>query len=757
EFSADFIEKQDWLDDDLKKNIKSVVSAHHGGAIQSEELRIISEQVIRADKLSVASEREPASTNDKAVVNMPLASIFSEITLENRRDDQLKMNHDLLSFPQTDIKNLNPFYPTAEEKLKIDHKKYKKVKNAMENDLKHIRGFSKDDINSIYYILQKHLKFVPSAAFKALPDIPLFDHLKVTAALALCIFRNPKEYKPFKIILGDLSGIQDFIFYHFAGAGNIADKSATRRLRGRSLLINLIVDSTVKYITEQLNLYDFCVMWKSGGLFLIIAPNIKGTDQKLHDINKEINTFLSKQLGRLYVYIVHENVREHDIIQFSETLERIYDKMNDNKQRKFVDFLKEDDFFFKSPCNIKRGCIICGIHDVEQQNEIKCETCRAIEDLGHASVKNNKYLLRSVLKSTKNVPGTMKEPDFQFIYGNTKIAYKFSNKPTESDDNDIDCFTINRFEITAHGKTRGYFLMGNHVPKFKDHIVDLSNLIIINENLEDRIIESSNENHDEKDSKKSKLALFKSDIDNLGIIFSRGIHINKSISRIVNLSFMLDLFFSVEINAIARKNNIYIVFSGGDDLTVAGRYDEIVQFSLELKERFNKWVGNNPFIHNSGGIIIIDEKFPLRRAILLAEEELEKSKDFNIKQNIKNADFKTMKNAITIFNFTMQWNEYQEQVKLAKEFHSLQKLEKIPADFSHYLLNLHKVNPYQDKTPKKNSIFVIPKPHLKYYLTKRWKDKNELNDMVNKISRKNTFVNIPVAVSLWCLDRKYKN
>ncbi len=87
---------------------------------------------------------------------------------------------------------------------------------------------------------------------------------------------------------------------------------------------------------------------------------------------------------------------------------------------------------------------------------------------------------------------------------------------------------------------------------------------------------------------------------------------------------------------------IYIDYSGGDDLLVIGPYDDVILFSQELRYQFSQWTCENPSITLSGGINIINPKFPIGKAIDLAEEYLESSKTSG-------------KNKLTLFGEVVNW------------------------------------------------------------------------------------------------------
>ena len=88
----------------------------------------------------------------------------------------------------------------------------------------------------------------------------------------------------------------------------------------------------------------------------------------------------------------------------------------------------------------------------------------------------------------------------------------------------------------------------------------------------------------------------------------------KSFAAYSTLSFLLDYFFSGYLNTIRNsadfKNDVNIIYSGGDDVFAVGRWDKLISFAHKIRLEFERFVGR-PDISISGGIAIVGEKFPI--------------------------------------------------------------------------------------------------------------------------------------------------
>ncbi|GEM_PF-3953012 len=167
------------------------------------------------------------------------------------------------------------------------------------------------------------------------------------------------------------------------------------------------------------------------------------------------------------------------------------------------------------------------------------------------------------------------------------------------------------------------------------------------------------------------LGVLKMDVDNLGEHFKECININEF--RIKSSFF--NKFFKSGVESIRvsdmdnnseflRKfeDNIYTVFSGGDDCFFIGGWDAIVQFANNVKNKFDHEIGKNDILKGitiSAGILIIDPKTPVVQIGRLAEEALSKAKS----RIVNNA---RVKNSICIMNEIFTWTDYKELLEHTK-------------------------------------------------------------------------------------------
>ena len=168
------------------------------------------------------------------------------------------------------------------------------------------------------------------------------------------------------------------------------------------------------------------------------------------------------------------------------------------------------------------------------------------------------------------------------------------------------------------------------------------------------------------------LGVLRADVDNLGLLFSRGTGTRRSLSRMAMLSRMMDLFFSGWVHHTLehppdgkRYDHIYTVYAGGDDLCLVGPWDVVIDFSHYLAEKFAEYVGYNPNVTLSAAITVTKPKYPISTAAQQAGEWLDhRAKDAG-------------RNRLHLFGVTVRWRDlpdYDETLSVALA-EDLKKLE----------------------------------------------------------------------------------
>lgn len=757
-WSAGFIDEyipEKLLKEGSKRIIGNIVISHHNPQIlEYKDCSNILDIVIDSDKIS-AAEREKREMEEKGDPEKEF--LFSPFCNVSAGDKVNKVYYPLLPLIEEHIAMLYP--KPKEEIMQIPKRGYKDIWNQFEEEIKKLNTFDlnfTDYVNSLNYLLFKYLRFMPSAAYVDIPDIPLYDHLKTSAAIALCKYRTENKNRPYLLIEGDISGIQNFIFYAQKPM-QAAEKSA-KRLRGRSFFINLLIDAIVALILDELDLPEMNVLLQSGGHFIILAPNTEENIKKVRLVRKNANKYLYNEYGSiLYMAISYLQGSDEDIKDYSKFREKLGVETEKIKNRKFEELIDEL-FVKKSEEKVLREsdiCVVCGINKKERieiyEDEYKvCGKCYELFDLGNKIVDCG-YILRYFGDGG----------DFTIVIGDKKISYDFIKRSIKIRGDKPSLYRLNNFDfITEHKSMHGFRLIGIHVPFIKE------NNTIRTKTFDEITKPIRSKEH-------IKLAILKADVDNLGWIFSKGIKKElRSISRISTMSFLFDLFFSLYVNELAAKkkkkeHGCYIIFSGGDDLIVVGRFDEIIKFAKNLSKSFNEWVSTNSNITISVGIEIAHYKFPVKRLVEYAGDALEKSKSIDKCEKCGSEKVKKLNNILvckeckgksirkkdklTLFDRTLYWWEFENVLSVSETIEENE--DSLSSGILYQLFSIWcKSN---EKITSRKSIIVNPDPYVKYCLVRNWKgEKDEKFNELEKEIIKN-FKLMDVVVSLYSLLHRY--
>ena len=134
------------------------------------------------------------------------------------------------------------------------------------------------------------------------------------------------------------------------------------------------------------------------------------------------------------------------------------------------------------------------------------------------------------------------------------------------------------------------------------------------------------------------LGVLRMDVDNLG---SKFIHSDfDSMSQYKDFSGKLDKFFDSDkgnLHAIQEqyKEHLNIVYAGGDDIFVVGRWDKVIDFAETVREEFRVYCDKvlKSELSISGGIAIVHSKFPIAKAAELAGEAEDEAKKYRKEKN----------------------------------------------------------------------------------------------------------------------------
>lgn len=555
-------------------------------------------------------------------------------------------------------------------------------------------------------------------------DVSLYDHSKTTAALAVALWqyhhqnnletgeslKQGWETPKFLLVQGDFFGIQDFIF----ASGGETRKRAAKLLRGRSFYVSLLMECAALKIMDALDLPSTSQVTNAAGKFLIVAPNTPETIQKLEKVQHELNQwFIDHTFGQSGVGLAWLPAACNDFTQgkFSDLMKRLFEQLEKVKLHRF------------DLCSTQAPMVFDGFLDAFDNNKTVCAIdgrspgVVALEDkwisrLAADQIKVGQYLTsfkRLLITRDDLNHNTLKLPIFGLHVSFTKsedITGKFGQLAREA--NLLRAFDFSYPEEGQEILWKGYArrAINAWIPRFTKADFDTFDKYTDTDEIYEKAEgETKTLNHladedqwmDEKGDwiGISALMTLKGDVDNLGIIFQRGIGA-PSFAKMAALSRQMNAFFSIWLPYLCQKEfpNTYTVFAGGDDFFLIGPWRSTMKLAQRMQVEFKRYVGENPDVHFSAGLSITKPGLPINYLADMAEAALEAGK----KHNPEKKDIPP-KNAVTCFGHPASWEHFNDLLECAEQLNVMRKDFDLSTGYLYGLLNLVDLREGLEKNP----------------------------------------------------------
>ncbi|MBP3419950.1 MAG: type III-A CRISPR-associated protein Cas10/Csm1 [Marinifilaceae bacterium] len=542
------------------------------------------------------------------------------------------------------------------------------------------RSFSETFFNLLY----KYCSTIPASTIN-FPDVSLYDHLKTTAAIAVCLYdyqqeSNNKSKNPFLLIGADFSGIQTYIY-------QIVSKYAGKNLKGRSFYLRLLSDAIVRYLLKELDLYQANVIYNSGGGFYILAPNTLNVRTKLHKAIQEIEHRLFETHGTLlyvaldWIEMSRESLMHADGDSIGKVWGELFARRNKKKATKFSTLIQTKYASFFEPI-MYGGDAKCD--SITGEELLSDEEALHVGDLILKKITAEQITLGKKLRETNLIIVKYGDP-IEYLEKYTHIAplslgftYYILNRSEFENIKD-------RMKTSAEGVTI-LTLNGKKGDSDFIHSINGGNIVY---SLEfyggNELVDKSIPTFEEmcENSEFSRMGVLRMDVDNLGLIFQQGIPAERAtLSRYSALSRSFDYFFSGYINTIWQEiapRQTFIVYSGGDDLFIVGSWDKTIELAERIKDDFAAFACYNPAFSLSGGVAILSPSYPIMKGAEESAEEESKAKGHQCN------GYK--KSAISFMKMALNWDfEFNAVKHLKSNMVSLLKTKIMPKSFISKLL-----------------------------------------------------------------------
>ncbi|MEJ5224213.1 MAG: type III-A CRISPR-associated protein Cas10/Csm1 [Anaerolineales bacterium] len=505
-------------------------------------------------------------------------------------------------------------------------------------------------LEAMQALFSRYAWCVPAAYFNAVPDISLYDHSRMTAALAACLVDFPEaklrqiaqnaetdESEVALLVGGDISGVQAFIY-------TISSKGAAKMLRGRSFYLQLLTEAVLRFVLQRLGLPYTNVIYSGGGHFYLLAP-LSARDE-LPKIQAEVGKILYHQHGtQLYLVLGSASVPAKGFTagKLQDYWQKMHNQLTLAKNRRYAELGKALFDVFELPehgGNPDQTCSVCGDDsrgasnwdEWEGQSKI-CPLCRSFAETLGKDLPDARFLALKFGEPQTSVKKADTALDILGLFGMDVQFLKIADAEIEiAPGQQVVLWALDDPQNGNWPKTRIL------VPRWLRYTANRVPPLTFDE-LQQKC-----------ESGFQRLGVLRMDVDNLGHLFKDGLDNAFSLSRMAALSSQISLFFEGWLKRIVENkdwhNLVYTVYSGGDDLFLLAPWDKVPALAQKIVDDFAAYTAH-PGMHISGGMAFIDGKYPIYQAAEDAEEAEQLAKDNG-------------RNSFAFLNKAWKWNQFRE-------------------------------------------------------------------------------------------------
>jgi CRISPR-associated protein Csm1 len=420
------------------------------------------------------------------------------------------------------------------------------------------------------------------------------------------------------LLKGDVSGIQEFIF-------DIPSDGAARMLKARSFFLQALTKLCIRNITNKLGKNE--VLLDSGGSFYLRFDNEPDLEILIKEINEPLIEYglhialTSVSLSEGWKNAT-TNIRKQEEIDKYKKFLNVSSAFNpieietSNKEDKTIGIWKQ---FAKYLADAK-------YYEIK---DAKNDTSKIVLTENSISIWNVQFLLQKGTEKTNMSTAFNSDEPTSFIMKEMPIWREENPYYQALQDENSEPSKWEK-EINEQKQTTTY-----QKPNLGD-LIDFD--------------------HFEKQAKlrtgTDKIGVLKLDVDNLGSHFRDAFN---SYTQFKYASDSLAYFFGSHLHNLWEKNykdDILIVFAGGDDCFALGAWDRIFEFAYQLHKEFKAFTENK--LTFSASLMIVDAGYPVIRIGKEAEALLDKAKHAS-----------KDKNAVCMFGEVFSWKDYEKSQKIS--------------------------------------------------------------------------------------------
>lgn len=463
-----------------------------------------------------------------------------------------------------------------------------------------------ENLPGVLALLEEHTGRLPAAP--GAPDVPLYDRLKLTAALAACLAcagdapaQDGLEDAPlFLLYSADFSGIQKFIY-------TVATEGALRSLRSRSFFLDLLMEHFVDETLAAAGVSRANLLYSGGGHCYLLLPATEAVCGTLRRLDGRWNGWLAQQFGvQLYLAQGWTACTANDLANvpaekapYKAMFRRVSGEIACSKLHRYdADGLRR--LNRQADAGSARECRICGRAD--QLEGDRCRWCARLTAFS-ARILDAKRRVFLVSRAAQGGDLTLPAPEGE--YALTAVDEAEALARLKAGEDIVRIYTKNAAVASLPGAVRLH--VGEYAADTQMQALAQSAQGI------------------------ARMAVCRMDVDDLGQAFVAGFEQPQargeerwryvSLARTAAFSRQMSLFFRRHINGLlageagGRALAVTIVYSGGDDVFLVGAWNDAIEAAVRIRTAFGAFTCGALTL--SAGIALFDPHHPIR---LAAEE-----------------------------------------------------------------------------------------------------------------------------------------
>ena len=698
EFVRDLSGRDALVDHALRDAVMAAVAEHHTGTPQRH--RELVQIVQLADRLA-AQERLLEEREQRDPAETPLRPLLAELRLAAAGappDAAARYGYSpqVLRLDETLLPQQDP---------RVSPRDYARLWADFHSEAARVPPVAtRLQVTTLLALLRKYTSFIPSATpwetdgeYRTRPDISLYDHLKVTAAIAACLVRvdpdrvaallpDPRNAPQSqsvvlaRLLRADLSGLQKFI-YHIAEPAAESGGTA-RRLRGRSFYLVLFTEVLAEALLEELGLPRTNLLFAGGGRFDVLLPPDEASEGAIERWRQRAEQAVLALRGELGLQVATVELCAADFGRLEEVYSRLEQELRRQKARTLADHLAREDFWLPGGAALE-PCPVCRLQPARLENgqARACAGCTLHSEMGRQLPRT--HWLRWHRRAEDSV---CQQGDGVVAVGFPELGWCVELHGNEPDGTAALLEKLNDTDFLPDAGQprvpRSFRFLANAAPLVTEDWTGPVDEKGQSEQFSQGEVLEFNALARHYAAGPPLLGVLRGDVDRLGKLFTEGLRgagtgaaSGLSFSRLATLSSQLDLYFSGRLNLLCQRFGspdgsqtakadgaadpsgrqtpadrprveqvFYVTYAGGDDFFIVGPWNRVLELAAGIEQDFRRFACENPAVTLSAGVVLVKPKFPIARMAELSHGELDAAKDGG-------------RNRIGLFQLALPWRD----------------------------------------------------------------------------------------------------